>query len=203
MMPNANTLRHLWGQIVMVVAMSVLTALLKIDWSSLGPFSVLPPAMLAVLTAFVNQAMAPPAAAPEAPPAPPASIQRAIVWIGMLGLAAAMLGLSACNSSPNPATPTTVYEIRAAYDVAFLTPAAHYRQLGLCAKGQTATLAKPCADPVLVAKLVAADNAVQVALAALTSFVKANPTLSAASYLSALQAAVAAATQIVTQYGLK
>ena len=49
---------------------------------------------------------------------------------------------------------------RTSYDAAFLTPAAHYRQLGFCAPNTPATLAKPCADPAVVAKLRAADKAV-------------------------------------------
>lgn len=58
-------------------------------------------------------------------------------------------------------TQASVDGLRAGYDGAFLTPAAHYRQLGYCAAGKAATLQRPCADKAIVGKLRAADNAVQ------------------------------------------
>lgn len=48
--------------------------------------------------------------------------------------------------------------VRASYDAAFLTPAAHYRQLGYCRAGTKWTLAKPCADRATVARLRSTDK---------------------------------------------
>jgi len=121
----------------------------------------------------------------------------------LIGVACGCFALAACNPPPNPATPKGLYEVRAVYDSAFLAPAAHYRSLGLCAAGVKATVAAPCADPVVVAKLQKADAAAKIALDSAKTFILANPTLDAAAYVSAAENAVSSATQIITLYGIK
>ena len=68
-----------------------------------------------------------------------------------------------------------VYELRAGYDAAFLAPAANYRRLGDCAAGIASTLAAPCAEPKIVAKLKAIDKQTVAALDSLETFTRNHP----------------------------
>lgn len=111
-------------------------------------------------------------------------------YIPIGAIALACVTLAGCVSQAQ------VDAARAAYDAAFLAPAAHYRQLGYCAKGTAATLAKPCADRTVVAKLQAADAAVASAIANVQSQMLAGQ----ATNLGVLTAAVAAAESIVATY---
>jgi len=111
--------------------------------------------------------------------------------IGALTVALALaIALSGC------VTQAQVDAAREAYDAAFLTPAAHYRQLGYCAAGTVATLAKPCADRAVVAKLQAADAAVAQAIA----YIQAQMIAGQATDLGVLTAAVASAESLVATY---
>jgi hypothetical protein len=92
-----------------------------------------------------------------------------------------------------------VYELRLAYDTAFLIPATNYRRLGLCLGDTKSTFANPCAERAIVIKLQRADRAVQVALDNLQSFQLAYPTLDASAYIGAATRAISTAQQILAQ----
>ena len=113
----------------------------------------------------------------------------------LLGLAA--VSLAGCNVTQNQ-----IDSARTGYDAAFLTPAAHYRNLGFCATGTAATLAKPCADRAVVAKLVAEDNAVKVALANLQAQVASGNTAGASAAFSVLQTAISVAEASAVNLGV-
>jgi hypothetical protein len=87
--------------------------------------------------------------------------------IFLAALAACGLMANTAPSGCNFAVPGTVQsqeqldELRSGYDASVLTLAAHYRQLGYCASGTTATLTHPCADRRVVAKLRAIDKSVR------------------------------------------
>jgi len=113
---------------------------------------------------------------------------RKIIPIGALALA--------CVTLAGCVTQAQVDAAREAYDAAFLTPAAHYRQLGYCAAGTTATLAKPCADRAVVAKLQSADAAVAAAIIGVqTQMVNGQ-----ATDLGVLTVAVANAESLIATY---
>jgi hypothetical protein len=92
---------------------------------------------------------------------------------------------------------------RATYDSAFLTPAARYRQLGYCATGTTATLARPCADRATVAKLRAVDGQIHAAFTALQSEVTAGGGSTVVSDFSALQSLISGAETLIASLGVK
>lgn len=119
--------------------------------------------------------------------------------------AAVLLLLVACSHSETPAS--IVFASRATYDATFLAPAANYRQLPICAAGEVATLAVPCADPMVVIQLQNADKAAKAALDAAENVVRvvlvANPKFDATAAIATAQQAVQAAVTIVTTYGIK
>lgn len=108
----------------------------------------------------------------------------------VLALPLLALGLAGCNSSTLQNNLDTA---RSAYDAAFLTPAANYRNLGFCATGTKATLAKPCADRAIVKKLSDENHAVIAAFNAWQAQVTAGNTAGADAAYQALQTAVNAA----------
>lgn len=102
-------------------------------------------------------------------------------------------------SLPNPVTPKVVYELRLAYTSSVLIPAVAYRNLGLCPGASRSTVANPCAERVIVRKLQAADNKVQVAMLHLESFARDYPNLDASAYIGSVQRAISAATALLTE----
>lgn len=118
----------------------------------------------------------------------------------ILIIGAAAIGLAGCD--PTQITQSQVDAARSGYDAAFLTPMAKYRNLGFCATGTVATVAKPCASRATVAKLIAADNAVSTAVTSLQAQVTAGNTAGASAALTTLQTAVTAAEAIAAANGL-
>lgn len=91
-----------------------------------------------------------------------------------------------------------VYELRAGYDAAFLAPAANYRRLGDCAVGVASTLAVPCAEPKIVAKLKAIDKQAVAALDSLEVFTRDHPgDLGINGLYDAAKLAIAQAMQVL------
>lgn len=90
---------------------------------------------------------------------------------------------------------------RAAYDAAVLTPAANYRQLGYCASGTSATLAKPCADRALVAKFQAADKAVATEMNAVQSMITAGNATGLTAAYNTLLGLISTAEKVATSFG--
>jgi uncharacterized membrane protein len=104
---------------------------------------------------------------------PPGSTSKtsAHAWLALPLFLAIAFGFSGCLTTTQTSTlasgvsslsisQSQVDALRSTYDAAVLTPAAAYRQLGYCKTGTSATLAKPCADRALVAKLQAIDGQV-------------------------------------------
>ena len=87
--------------------------------------------------------------------------------------------------------------VRASYDAAFLTPAAHYRQLGYCRAGTNWTLAKPCADRATVAKLLATDARLHATFNTLQAEVTAGGGAAAVSDFTILQALITNARALI------
>lgn len=122
------------------------------------------------------------------------------------GIAIAITGnISSCSlpGSNFTVTQSEVDAARAAYDAAFLTPAAHYRSLGYCGIGKFATLMVPCADRAVVAKLQAADQNVQTAEAALQAQITAGNTSGISAAYQALVTAVNTAEALTVSLGVK
>lgn len=65
-----------------------------------------------------------------------------------------------------------------------------YIRLGICAEGQFATFARPCADPDAVAIIKSADGKIRIVLPAARKFVRNNDTVNAFSALTAVKEAV-------------
>lgn len=118
-------------------------------------------------------------------------------------MVAALLILASCATLSNQTPQSTVYALRGLYDSTVLAPAAHYASLPRCASGVSATLAAPCSDANAVVQLQKADAAAAVALDAAESQVRNFPTIDATSAIAAAQAAINAATQILTIYAIK
>lgn len=108
----------------------------------------------------------------------------------LLIIGVAALELAACNQN---VLQNNLDTARAAYDAAFLTPAANYRSLGYCATGTVATLAKPCADRTTVVLLRSENATVINAFNAWQAQIDAGNTVGANAAYTALQTAVAAA----------
>ncbi len=90
---------------------------------------------------------------------------------------------------------------RSSYDAAFLTPAAHYRQLGFCATGTTFTLAKPCADRSVVAKLVAADATVSAEFKTVQGMISAGNNSGLSAAFTTLQDSISTAEALAATLG--
>lgn len=91
----------------------------------------------------------------------------------------------------------------AAYDAAVLTPAANYRNLGFCATGTVATLAKPCADRTIVAKFIAADAAVLKEKKAIQAMITAGNATGLSAAYATLLGLVSTAEGVATSFGVK
>ena len=103
-----------------------------------------------------------------------------------------VLALAGCD-----VTQQQLDEARTSYNAAFLTPAAHYRQLGFCRAGTTFTIAKPCADRTVVASLVAADAQVHQQFNLVQADVTSGNGTASMSDFSALQQAIAVAQNLI------
>lgn len=112
-----------------------------------------------------------------------------------------VLALGACLSTPS--LQNSLDAARTGYDAAFLTPAAHYRQLGYCATGTVATLAAPCADRAAVAKLQAQDAIVEQAFSSLQNQINSGNTAGANAAFASLQIAISTAEATATNLGVK
>lgn len=109
------------------------------------------------------------------------------------------VGAVLSGSVANPISPTTVYELRAGYDAAFLVPATAYRRLydsDPCAAGEHASASHICGEAAIVQRLQSADLAAEGALDAAESFVRQHPTLDASAVIAVAQAAISAAENI-------
>lgn len=119
------------------------------------------------------------------------------------------VGLSGCATLPavnanNPITMQHVYVLQASYDTAVLAPAVNYRRLGLCAKGVSATLLKPCADRNVVLELQRADRVASKSLSDLRDFVGKYPgQLGASGLYDAAKLAINQAKTIIAVYHLQ
>lgn len=92
----------------------------------------------------------------------------------------------------------TVYALENAYDAAFATPVAAYRNLGICPLGTTFTLAKPCADRTIMVKLQGYNRQARAAFAKLEAFVQAHPgDLGASGLYDAAKGIVTTATDFL------
>jgi ABC-type uncharacterized transport system substrate-binding protein len=120
----------------------------------------------------------------------------------LLASAVVALALSGCATIRNPVNVSQLAAIESAYGVA-LSLAVAYRDLPLCRTGTLPGLRNVCAKRSVVVRLQRADRDAQIALAAARSFVKANPTLSAASVLAVAQNAVSALQAVETNEGLR
>lgn len=119
----------------------------------------------------------------------------------------ALLGVAGCSTlstlSSASVTQSQLDATMSAYVGAFLTPAATYRQLGYCATGTSATLAKPCADRAIVAKLQASNAAVQTAFAAVQGIITSGQTSGLVAAYGLLEADITAADSIAATLGVQ
>lgn len=131
-------------------------------------------------------------------------MKRAI--FGAAGIAC-VLAISGCSTlstlSGTSITQSQVDIARNAYDGAFLAPAARYRQLGYCATGTLASVAKPCASRTVVAQLQAADQTVEGAFNAVQAQITAGNTTGLSAAYSTLTTAIAAAENLAVTFGVK
>lgn len=93
--------------------------------------------------------------------------------------------------------------LRSGYDAAFLTPAAHYRSLGFCKTGTVATLAAPCADRTVVAKLVQADNVVAQEFSDVQAMITGGDNTGLQAAYTTLQSGVTTAEALIATYQVK
>ena len=110
------------------------------------------------------------------------------------------LALFACATAPsitNPISQSAVYNLENGYGVA-QSLAVAYTRLRRC----TVTMTLPCSTHTTIVALATADHKARAALSAAETFVRNNPTLSAASVISAAQAALSAFTQIESSAGI-
>lgn len=125
----------------------------------------------------------------------------------ILAAAAIACALAGCSTlatlSGASITQNEVDVARTGYDGAFLTPAARYRQLGYCATGTFATVAKPCASRTVVAQLQAADQTVEGAFNAVQAQIVSGNTTGITAAYSALTTAIAAAESLAVTFGVK
>lgn len=124
-------------------------------------------------------------------------------------LLAGFAGLSGCAAiqaiqagSNFVVTQNELDAAKSGYAGAFLTPAAHYRNLGFCKTGTVATLALPCADRAIVAKLDAANKAVVAQFAAVQAMIAAGDNSGVAAAFTTLQGLIATAESILAQNGV-
>ena len=102
-------------------------------------------------------------------------------------------------SVKNPVTPTSLYDIKAAYAIAEAgadTYIQRYRDGHRCTKTALESVTNLCSRRSIVLKMQDADRKAQIALGRVDAFVRDNPMLDATSVISAAQSAVAAFYQI-------
>lgn len=121
-----------------------------------------------------------------------------ILAVLALGGCSTLGGLSDFNITQNE-----VDTLRSSYDAAFLTPAAHYRQLGYCKAGTSWSLAKPCADRAVVAKLRAADATVANEFNLVQGMITSGQSSGVSAAFTALESAVTSAESLVTTFGVQ
>lgn len=92
---------------------------------------------------------------------------------------------------------------RASYDATFLTPAAHYRQLGYCKTGTMPTLAHPCANRAVVAQLIAVDTQIHAQFTMLQTEIGAGGGSANLNSFTALQSAITSAQAIIATLPVK
>lgn len=99
-------------------------------------------------------------------------------------------------------TQSTYDEVHQGYVAAFLVPAKNYRNLGYCATGTKPTLAKPCADRVVVEKLQNADAAVNAAFISVQGMIASGDNTGLSAAYKGLQDVIAAAEGIAAANGV-
>jgi hypothetical protein len=122
-----------------------------------------------------------------------------------------MAPVAAAQSAPavqavvTPATATgaqkIIFDLRAAYDVAFLLPASVYAQEPRCG-ASGAPSAPLCSDAGIVSSLQRADRDAKAALDAAEDQARNHPTLSADSAIALAKNAIAAAELILTNHNI-
>ena len=125
----------------------------------------------------------------------------------LAGAAAVCLGiaLSGCTTAgilaASDITQGNLDAARSAYDAGFLAPAALYRSLPVCAPGQEATFAIPCAVATTIAKLQVADEQAEQAFNAVQSLLSSGQSQNVAAEFSALMQTIAAAEDLAKALG--
>ena len=94
-------------------------------------------------------------------------------------------------------TQNEIDAVRSGYDAGFLAPAAHYRSLPLCLKGQT-FIKNQCRTHKLTVRLQAADDAVFNAFNDVQAMITSGNNSGASAAFQALKSAVQAAKDIIT-----
>lgn len=114
-------------------------------------------------------------------------------------IACSMLALAGCASISNPVSTTEVYNLEASYGV-LSSAAKAYLLLPACPTGTNFSIQNICHLRSASGPIASADVKARAALTLAEKFVRDNPTISAASAISAAQAAVAAFQTISIQY---
>lgn len=129
---------------------------------------------------------------------------RKVLLCALLVTALGGCGLPPLIEAANSATVTQAQldQAETSYTAA-LTVMRNYRQLGFCATGTTATLAKPCADRATVAKMVAANAVVQGEFTDLQNAITSGDNTGALSIYTLLQQGIANAKLLQTAVGVK
>lgn len=119
------------------------------------------------------------------------------IFVSLLAL---LLPACTTTGSLGVITQNEVDSTRATYDSA-MSVAAHYRQLGYCKTGTVWTVALPCADRTLAAKIQAADAAVAKGFNALQAQVTSGNTTGAQAAYATLQTLITAAEALTAGIG--
>ena len=123
-----------------------------------------------------------------------------IAALGLTGCAA----LQAIQSGTNfVVTQNEIDTARNGYDAAFLTPMAHYRQLGFCKTGTTATLTLPCASRAIVAQMISADSAVEINFNTVQALVSSGNATGLSAAFATLQSSITTAESLALTLGVK
>ena len=126
----------------------------------------------------------------------------------VLALALALGGCSTISNAFKVAQGVTITQnevdgARSGYDALFLVPLATYRNLGFCAAGAKATVAKPCADRGIVNKLAASDAIVKVEFDTVQHMIDTGDNTGMSAAYEALLSSIQAAEQIAAANGVK
>lgn len=92
---------------------------------------------------------------------------------------------------------------RNGYDAAFLAPLKNYRTLGYCATGAVITVARPCADRGVVAKLRSADKSVEAEFSGLQDQIDSGNATGLGAAYTALQTSITNAEQLALSLGVR